>query len=1017
MKARHALIVVTWLVVSQLVPHVYAASTGALDNPADGAFARQIAIASGAALGQSPPAHSVQIYGLDFLRGQINPPPAQADPAYLAKWKDVPIDSSTFADSAAPGQIPAAGALDVAFGDLDGDGQDEMIVSNLDADPNGTNSFAILRLVNGAYAHVLDLATFGGGGTVHGIRVATGDIDGDQKAEILVGQINAGNRVWIYHCDVTSVPPSCPSASIIKLPGAFTSDNGVDVAAGDLDGDGIDELVVSQLNDPGRNVKVYDYVPGVPPALGTMVERAATTVGYFGCGQGITVAVGRFDDGPSGALAAGREQILVGQGPPASGGTCPTNEFGVITPTVSGTPPLVTALPAIDGTDSAWSGGLDVAAGNVDGDPFDEIVITKRTTDLNNRLAVFGFDPSVASNATWSTKHPRIDGLSNATLGSGNGLQVAVGVVANSPTQGATYFTHSGESILNGPPKGAAGSSKLATAKYTRALAGERSVNSAPVVGRDGTVYVGTWGDYTDAPYRYQGKIYALKPDLTSKWSAPYNPDTDATYTGTRPDVYGTIEGGPILGTDGRIYFGRGDHRLWAISDLGTSAHREWTYQTFDRWNSQGQPEDQAAGARGDSNYPNIGGQIIASPIIDTRGIIYFATVKSTGTACTNQSNAVYAVATRDLLVNGQPYAPGDLVWRYPSAAAQPAHQASSVATTFYAAPVLNRSEDTLYVATFPRDSADACNLQQIGSDAAVAADPEQPQAPATDDPITDGLHGYVIALNTSNGAKRWTFTDDYGDFALRISSAFFTSLALDSNGTLYAGGMNLFATHNAATVYAIKDAGTKPKLYWRFKDVVIENNILNYFHADVSVSSRLNRVYMATGVTGEEFHLAPLGGKITYVPLASGSSIDPSQVGGPYPAPTGTGTIDPPQLLAGVDSTAAMGGTWQPAVSPNGRISFSTRGRFRINHTTFAGTLLGLKPDLSLSWYWKVPAASNGQATAELEWGGRPVLGTAGSANDPVVYVSEKLCTDKLPTSTSCVLGSGARVFAIGYP
>jgi outer membrane protein assembly factor BamB len=79
-------------------------------------------------------------------------------------------------------------------------------------------------------------------------------------------------------------------------------------------------------------------------------------------------------------------------------------------------------------------------------------------------------------------------------------------------------------------------------------------VASSPVIGPDGTVYVGS----------DDGCVYALGPDGIQTW---------------RFKTGGSVISSPAIGPDGTIYVGSGDGRLYAINQDGTL---KWAYQTSD---------------------------------------------------------------------------------------------------------------------------------------------------------------------------------------------------------------------------------------------------------------------------------------------------------------------------------------------------------------------------------------------------------------------------------------------------
>ncbi len=76
--------------------------------------------------------------------------------------------------------------------------------------------------------------------------------------------------------------------------------------------------------------------------------------------------------------------------------------------------------------------------------------------------------------------------------------------------------------------------------------------SSSPAIDRDGTIYVGSWGNY----------LFAVNPDGSEKWRYP---------TG------GRVESSPTIGVDGTIYVGSDDSKLYAIDPDGTL---KWEFRT-----------------------------------------------------------------------------------------------------------------------------------------------------------------------------------------------------------------------------------------------------------------------------------------------------------------------------------------------------------------------------------------------------------------------------------------------------
>jgi len=181
-----------------------------------------------------------------------------------------------------PGFFPYAsnfrGGVNVATGDLDGDGIHEIIAG---AGEGGGPHIRVFdrygnpKLTNGFFAYD---SKFRGG-----VSVAAGDIDGDGMDEIIAGAgTGGGPHVRVFEGDGTLKPITFF---------AFHKDSrtGIDVAAADFDGDGKDEIVAGQLANGETWVKVYRY------------NNAKTVMGEFraygpGVETGVNVAAADIDE-------------------------------------------------------------------------------------------------------------------------------------------------------------------------------------------------------------------------------------------------------------------------------------------------------------------------------------------------------------------------------------------------------------------------------------------------------------------------------------------------------------------------------------------------------------------------------------------------------------------------------------------------------------------------------------------------------------------------------------------------
>lgn len=137
------------------------------------------------------------------------------------------------------------GGADVAAGDIDGDGVEEIIVG---AGPGGGPHIQVFsKLTKKQISSFLAFdKNFRGG-----VRVATGDINGDGKDEIICGAgPGGGPNVRLF-----SGKGKYLHWHVFPFSKEFTG--GVDVASGDVDQDGKDEIIASQLSKGQAWVKVY----------------------------------------------------------------------------------------------------------------------------------------------------------------------------------------------------------------------------------------------------------------------------------------------------------------------------------------------------------------------------------------------------------------------------------------------------------------------------------------------------------------------------------------------------------------------------------------------------------------------------------------------------------------------------------------------------------------------------------------------------------------------------------------
>ena len=198
-----------------------------------------------------------------------------------------------------------AGGVNVATGDLTGDGIAEVITG---AGPGGGPHVRIWSYTTGA---PIELA--GSGFWAYdpafpgGVNVASGDVTGDGVAELVTGAGPGGGP----HVRVFTIANG--AVNEIAGEGFFAYDpafpGGVSVAVGDLDGDGIAEIVTGSGPGGEPQVRVFSLRPGAPSgSFGNFVERTGFLAYDPFFAGGVHVAAADVD-------GDGVAEILTGAGP------------------------------------------------------------------------------------------------------------------------------------------------------------------------------------------------------------------------------------------------------------------------------------------------------------------------------------------------------------------------------------------------------------------------------------------------------------------------------------------------------------------------------------------------------------------------------------------------------------------------------------------------------------------------------------------------------------------------------
>jgi hypothetical protein len=240
-------------------------------------------------------------------------------------------DGSTLA-SATPFGAAFAGGVRVASGDINGDGTADFIAG-------GGFGSGQVHVLNGTDLSVLFTLTPFGASHQGGVYVASGDIDGDSRDDVIVGAGPglAASQIKVYsgvdqHLIVTRTP----------FGGAYFG--GVTVASGDIDGDSRDDLITGTAI--GGTFKVIDGVDG-----STIMSDQPYGALFL---AGVNVASGDVNGDSRADVITGPGLIL--------------RQVKVFSGIDGSLVTTITPYP------SGGAGGVSVAAGDVNGDTFADII-------------------------------------------------------------------------------------------------------------------------------------------------------------------------------------------------------------------------------------------------------------------------------------------------------------------------------------------------------------------------------------------------------------------------------------------------------------------------------------------------------------------------------------------------------------------------------------------------------------------------------------------------------------------
>ena len=174
----------------------------------------------------------------------------------------------------------------VAVGDIDGDGVAELIVGAGD----GATNPATVRVFKNDKTPILEFVPFG---SLNGVRVAAADLNGDGKAEIIVspagGADNAG-KIAVYTYDAAQKKMVFTGIEFTAYPYAY----GANIAIADIDGNGKPVIVTAPGFGKQNPALIKIWKLDTTPQVGSWTATQLNEISLGGA-YGATVAAGDID--------------------------------------------------------------------------------------------------------------------------------------------------------------------------------------------------------------------------------------------------------------------------------------------------------------------------------------------------------------------------------------------------------------------------------------------------------------------------------------------------------------------------------------------------------------------------------------------------------------------------------------------------------------------------------------------------------------------------------------------------